>query len=397
MENASEKQPSVEANTEILSSPIAVSVPKIKSEPTPEPWQFKENENVNLLSDDEDDPMDIFNDKRPISANETKTMHSSHAVGAHKPKPDHKMVQEMKKLMLAKQKQMANKFRTNMPAPTATVATHGEIREDGAAPVAGLSSRVAEKTPDLDPDAVKFAEIKKAYKRQQKAGTASMEDDVAFLKAENAESARLHKRKADDAYDNRLADDEEYDDNSLFLPESTPCHSESNMASVEGKALKSRKRGRKQGLDVSNDDTDKPKSKRRKRQGSSVRQSADPDGITKTTSTGKSRKAKSTKQKKYETSMTNTRSIFGTNVFEDTAAVEHLKSQPKTGQERGSRSIALRKLVASVPTESKKAASIDRKALNDAIADFKGHGSLSSAGDDTWKLKGMKSTLKVSC
>lgn len=409
MDSPSDKQPTPDKTTETASSPTATKPPEIKSEPAPEPWQFKENEHINLLSDDEDDPLDIFNEKRPISTKRSKTTHSNPAFGAGNPKSDPKKVQEVRALMLAKQKQMADKFRASNPIPPKPTLESTIVREDGALPTATLNTRAVEEKIDQDPAAVSFAKVKQAYMKQKKAGLNSMKDDVVFIQAESAEAARLRKRKADEEYDNRSSEEQEYDEDSLFVQESSPGRDD--CLETNGHAKSTAKRGRKRkqvpGVDCDNDEDRPPKRSKSKARGTkgSIATETDcadsestpaPNGAKSKTGRSKSRKAKPVKKKKNEKSITNIPSLWGSNIFEDTAKVAHLPTQPKTNQEGGRRPDALNQLMASVATGSGEAAKADKKLLNEAIIAFTGQGSVSPAGDDSWKLRGMRSTLKVS-
>jgi SNF2 family DNA or RNA helicase len=86
-------------------------------------------------------------------------------------------------------------------------------------------------------------------------------------------------------------------------------------------------------------------------------------------------------------------SLFTSNVIRDAQGNEGVAPLPKMDSNR--KHDALRKLVASVPQEHRKTASLDRNYLISASRDFVGRGACRSVKDnDGWQLKGMKSLLK---
>jgi SNF2 family DNA or RNA helicase len=86
-------------------------------------------------------------------------------------------------------------------------------------------------------------------------------------------------------------------------------------------------------------------------------------------------------------------SLFTSNVIRDAQGNDGAVPLPNMSSNR--KQEALRKLVASVPQELRKTASIDRNYLLAATRDFVGQGSCKAVKDnDGWQLKGMKSLLK---
>jgi hypothetical protein len=87
-------------------------------------------------------------------------------------------------------------------------------------------------------------------------------------------------------------------------------------------------------------------------------------------------------------------SLWTGNVIRDARGNENAPKLP--AMTSGKKYEALKRLVASVPQENRKMASIDRNYLLAATRDFIGRGSCRAAktGDDGWQLKGMKSHLK---
>lgn len=76
----------------------------------------------------------------------------------------------------------------------------------------------------------------------------------------------------------------------------------------------------------------------------------------------------------------------GTDVFRDAAANEDLPDQPTFSGDfstsKGRREDAMKQLIASVPTESKDIAKMDRKYLENAIRDFSGAAGAVKASPD---------------
>lgn len=101
----------------------------------------------------------------------------------------------------------------------------------------------------------------------------------------------------------------------------------------------------------------------------------------------------------------------GTDIFRDTAANEHLPDQP-TFENATRRQDAMKQLITGVPMEGRDMAKYDKKALDDAIKEFNGHGSVKPAPDGkifvnhrqvlqlltvmtgNWLLRGLRTTLK---
>ncbi|KAK3112221.1 hypothetical protein LTR53_011737 [Teratosphaeriaceae sp. CCFEE 6253] len=94
--------------------------------------------------------------------------------------------------------------------------------------------------------------------------------------------------------------------------------------------------------------------------------------------------------------MANLGSLLGTDVVRDAIATAHLAQQPASFGDTvpGRRDKALAQLIASVPTDDKKAAGADKRFLDAAIKDFTGHASVKPAEDGGWLVNGMRSTLK---
>ncbi|KAK5730743.1 hypothetical protein LTR15_000681 [Elasticomyces elasticus] len=239
-----------------------------------------------------------------------------------------------------------------------------------------------------------FSRIKAAYTRKKNAGTLSIEYEVEYMKAEAAEQARLHKAQMDEEW----AQEETAEEDVSSIPE----------AGNDGLVLPSL-------FAEASDDDDVPetpvRSKKRSSDGAmpahkkarktTAAKASAAKATAKATTTKKkapAAKGKASKGKAGQT-MTNLKGLMGTDVFGDAAATANLRSQPTsfgTGPIPGRRDKALAQLIASVPTEDKRAAGSDKRLLDAAIKKFTGQGSVkaSSEGDGNWMVTGMRSTLK---
>lgn len=84
------------------------------------------------------------------------------------------------------------------------------------------------------------------------------------------------------------------------------------------------------------------------------------------------------------------------NIFNDLEAAENLaEDQPgfNFSKVKGSRERALKGILANVAADSKKSAVTDKHALNSAMKDFTGVGSVKPAEGGKWSVKGMKTSL----
>ena len=91
--------------------------------------------------------------------------------------------------------------------------------------------------------------------------------------------------------------------------------------------------------------------------------------------------------------MTNLDNLLDQDVIADAQANEGLASQP-TFKERN-KALALKELVASVPEDSRRLASVDKRALLEATKNFvgRGRGTMQADGQGGWRLKGMTTSL----
>ena len=80
------------------------------------------------------------------------------------------------------------------------------------------------------------------------------------------------------------------------------------------------------------------------------------------------------------------------NVIAEAQANEGEGDQPTFTNTR--KADAFKELMASIPAENRKMASVDKQALSKATKKFRGHGSMKADGNGCWKLKGMTSSLR---
>lgn len=288
--------------------------------------------------------------------------------------------------LLAFQQKLADKYRTRDPKPTNKPQKQPQPEPEPE------SQREAENA--------KYEQAKKVYMRKKKANKLSVEEEIAFMKMESDQAARLRKAEADAAYDRTPSDSDEEDDNEsgLFVPDA-PRFSEtySEDESVSPK----RKRGNR------DSDNERPQKKRRgkKRLGSGytlddvteILEQARSQSKAKSKATnqpkakGKS-KSKGKLGKESHTQMTNLQSLFGNDVFADTAATAGLGPQP-TFADTTRRNDALKQLAATHTGEDTNITKADRNFLEKALKDFTGVGSVQTRPDGKWQVKGMKTGL----
>ncbi|KAK4895443.1 hypothetical protein LTR27_006507 [Elasticomyces elasticus] len=239
-----------------------------------------------------------------------------------------------------------------------------------------------------------FSRIKAAYTRKKNAGTLAVEHEIAYMKAEADEQARLHKIQMDEEW---AREDSVEEDNvsiseartGLVVPNFiTEASDDDSVPEIVKSSSKKRK---------ADDAMPAPKRARK----TTAAKAGAAKAAAKATTTKKKAPASKGKASKGKTgqTMTNLKGLMGTDVFGDVAATANLRSQPTsfgTGPVPGRRDKALAQLIASVPTEDKRAAGSDKRLLDAAIKKFTGQGSVkaSSEGDGNWMVTGMRSTLK---
>lgn len=331
--------------------------------------------------------------------------------GVQNPVDDAENKRMLRELALQKQKQMTAKFRTQQAVKTAGAASDEEHEPNGVTHAApGNSTKRVKNARGKDAASARFEKLKQTFQKKQAAGKLTEEDEIEFMKAESEESARLKKLVLDEEFD-KSPSPADSDDGGLFVEEG-PIYSA--LRSDDGEPPSPPKKGRKRkGADDAENEKPRKANKTTKKSGKKDRKVAgtdytegDVENVMKSArqQTKGSRKpkqaaaSKAGKAKKAQSTMANLSSLCGTNVFEDAARVINLPAQPEfeEGREGGTRqkSKALKQLISSVPTESKKTATADKKALELAIKDFSGNGSVYPAAEGTWGVKGLRATLK---
>ena len=346
---------------------------KIKVE-APEVWELPRE--VDLLSDDgsqdisSNKPDHVADTERPTS---TKSNKRSENLGSAD--------------LLAIQRKLAEKYRTNKPKKSPEPEPEPELESDD----------------DEAKDAA-FEQAKKIYNRRLKSNKIDIPDEIAFMQLEADFMARKRKREADEEFD-RTTSPLEDDDEGLFVPDDNGPRFPD--ADSDDESPRPRKRSKANGFDI-----EKPKKGRGQRARKVVGQDyseQDFESIirnARSQNTAKSKqkaptkskptpapKAKSKQSKARGTQITNLGNLFGGDVFKDTAGNTASRFQP-TFQNVTRKDDAMKELIASVPKESVHVSRADKKHLNNAIKNFTGHGSVSAAEDGNWAVKGMKTTLK---
>ncbi|KAI9705595.1 MAG: hypothetical protein M1836_006351 [Candelina mexicana] len=289
-----------------------------------------------------------------------------------------------------------------------------------------------------------FAKYKKKHQAKEKKGTASLEAQVAFRKAEKAEKARLNRLQEEERL--RLADDEDLDinqdadDDNLFVNEfSKPSSNykrpyaesdnspsdmdmgdgddeEDNQPSGNPKPSKRRKPNMPKqfsGVNVPKDaetasmmvgiaeDLAKTRRKELGKGGKAPRKSSTRAKKSKLNSTQSTAKSQSRSQGKNKGPSSkaprgkpdlfkNMDSLLGSNIYEDAMKNRDRASQPGFSVKR--KDHALKELLASVPEEDRKTATTDKNYMLKATKKF-GYGRMKADGLGAWKLTGMKSSL----
>ena len=326
------------------------------------------------------------------------------------------------------------------------VANDGAVADDGAMANDGAvvdDQAVSEDTlgfsSDTD-DGGKFQALEKEYDKKTKKGDVSIQEQIAFLKAKKEEDIRLKRRKLEEQFAEAEAEAEAEDNgDNLFFP--MPAWSSSNKrthaaidppsdgmedeeADVQrqiglNERAKINKIKRQRlgpliqptrnamsakesnasmlpGLEAGMEkDRKRAAAKHRlekaKAKSTSNRSSGKSRGNKATTAESSTKKKKKSSKKPKGPEMTNLNSLFGRNVIADAQCNARLGEQETSNATRKDQ--ALMDLIASIPSESRRMASVDKKALDKASKCFAGHGSMKADGDKGWKLKGMKSSL----
>jgi hypothetical protein len=271
--------------------------------------------------------------------------------------------------------------------------------------------------------ALAFRKATRAYRSREKGGSGSLHGDIEWQKLVDKERSRRN-RVVQDRAAAAAAAEQEVDDDPLFEPMDVEDREEQEVADDKSArerpaAGPSRKGGAKPGpvirknskvyrhsLKVAVESFQPPKARKNAKPKADKPSSGKGNGRGKkkkdSTTAPSGKNTKGTKQKnqlviakKQKPVMSNVGSLLTGNIFQD---ARHLNEGEETNPlqlTHRRRDEALTALVASLSTEERSLASVDKKELDKAAQKFSGHGSVypcTKTGE--WKMKGFKSTLK---
>lgn len=302
---------------------------------------------------------------------------------------------------------------TTVTPQSSTPARPAEPHDDGDVEIVETGhhfSPIELDTEAEDASAVaRFKSYKKSYERKRKNGQNSVEDDIAFSKARNAEEHRLKLKSRKRAYEN--IDSGVDDDDALFLSERTLSTPMNNSIQEEGSdtpAAPKRRRGRPNKIPESalQDATrigyaaleaEGRKDASRKRQPKGT-------GKNKTPKSPKSRvsKAKDKKtpeggpkpkrgRKRKGPEMLNMETLFNNDIV--SAAQANVGKAAQPGFTSTNKKTALAELIASIPESERTTHNADKNALDKATRSFTGHAAMKADGNNGWRLRGMATSL----
>ena len=256
----------------------------------------------------------------------------------------------------------------------------------------------ADYTPDED-NGQEFRALKKSYNAKVKSDSNTMEDNVAFARAEKAERLRLARLKAEYESACGYSDDDNNSDDGLFVSPSLATNSRPKRRAVDDP-------------DVADNNTNLESAKQRKRnsKGKRPQQGLDQEqetsmmaGIeefirkTYDKERGKKDGPKRTKRKSRKTGyLSNSNTLLTSNVYEDANANRNQEALPASGHTNKQKALAA--LVASVPlgtTQEDAIAQKNRILKATVILGRNIRGSCKADGaTNEWILTGMKSSLR---
>ena len=253
----------------------------------------------------------------------------------------------------------------------------------------------ADYTPDED-NGKAFRALKKSYNAKVKSDSNTMEDTIAFARAEKAERLRLAKLKAE--YENaRGYSDDDNSDDGLFVSPSSATTSRPKRRAVDDD-------------DVGDENPESAKQRKRNSKGKRPQQGLDQEqetnmmaGIeefirkTYDKERGKKDGPKRTKRKSKKTGyLSNSNTLLTSNVYEDANANRNQEALPASGHTNKQKALAA--LVASVPlgtTREDAIAQKNRILKATVVLGRNIRGSCKADGEtNEWILTGMKSSLR---
>lgn len=213
--------------------------------------------------------------------------------------------------MKAYQRQAAQTLLTRSVSQKESIS----VQDDDASEISHLTSSTK---PIDDAQAIQFSKLKKKYLEKKKKGTLSIDEDIAFMKAQSAETARQRKMRQDAEFDDPFipepAAENEEEDDTLFLQDTVP-----DLPNFESdkEEPQSKKRGRKRKRAVGDGDNEpQPETAKKPKKSRKVSGHDYTDGdlesiLSKKKKSSKEPSSKKTKKKaKQGPSMTDTRNLW---------------------------------------------------------------------------------------
>lgn len=261
--------------------------------------------------------------------------------------------------------------------------------------------------------AARFKSLKRGYERKKKKGQNTVEDDISFSKARNAEEQRVKLKSRKRAYKDVDSEIEIVeDDDALFLAEensSTPLRASRHDGDLESSAAPKRRKpcrpnripgsalqdAMQIGRDTLEREERKAASKKHQLKGP-VKKKAPKDP--------KPRKSKSKDMKSVEGApkskggrprkgpqMLNIQTLFNNDIV--SAAQANVGKAAQPGFTSKIKKDALAELIASIPEDERTTHNADKNALDKATRSFTGHAAMKADGNNGWRLRGMQTSL----
>jgi len=267
---------------------------------------------------------------------------------------------------------------------------------------------VTDSRPGTPDPAEVFSALQQDVAKKRRRGTLSLEEDIQYQRAEDAELARISRLHSNSACGESDSDssplsvpedrDEEEDDMrenldfarffSASNDESSDDQAGSKQRGLKRKVPTSTQPPKKRGKAAKVDKTEEILAKARHK--AEIKSKSKGNGKTPASKTASASK----KGRNAGPPQPNLLNTANSNVFDDAAQNRDLPNQPSFDPGFTRKDTALKTLIASVPEEYRPIAKADKKYLEDATKDFTGRGVVKPADDGNWRIRGMKVTLK---
>jgi SNF2-related domain len=256
-----------------------------------------------------------------------------------------------------------------------------------------------------------FKSLKRSYQRKKKNNQNTVEDDIAFSKARNAEELRLKLKSRKRAYDDVESDIEMVEDDSLFFADETPSAlggtPKEGEDGISSKAPKKRRTCRPNkipesalqdaleiGFDAFIAEGRKNASKKGGPKGTAKKK--EPKEPKTRVSKAKDKKVDGASKLKRGRphkgpKMLNIDSLFHNDIV--SAAQANVGKATQPGFSSTNKKDALAELIASIPEEERTTHNADKNALDKATKSFTGHAAMKADGNNGWRLRGMQTSL----